>query len=191
MLREDPEIPGVWRLGLDLSDGGAVGQALRAIGKADLMPDAWVNCAGGFQWSMLTDTTDEDFEMLVGSNLRATFYMLRELMRSMKDKGYGRVVLISSNGTLQPQPGLAAYSASKAGVNLLVRTAQEEVKDLDININALLPSIIDTPANREAMGEAEAGKWVSREELADMALSLVRPWGRSVRGALIPVVGRV
>ena len=86
---------------------------------------------------------------------------------------------------------MGVYSASKAGLNALTSSLAAEVLDFNITVNALLPTIIDTQANREAMPASDPSRWVLPEQLANIALSLASPWGDPINGALIPVSGRV
>jgi NAD(P)-dependent dehydrogenase (short-subunit alcohol dehydrogenase family) len=150
-----------------------------------------VHCAGGFRFATVADTTDEDLDFLINTNLRSTFYLLRSLLPGMKKNNFGRIVLISARATLQPAAGLAAYEASKAGLNMIVASLTEELKDFDITVNAVLPSIIDTPANRSSMPKADFSKWVRPEQLAEIIFSLTQGLGAPIRGGLIPVYGNV
>jgi NAD(P)-dependent dehydrogenase (short-subunit alcohol dehydrogenase family) len=86
---------------------------------------------------------------------------------------------------------MSVYSATKAALNALTASLAEETKSYDINVNAVLPSIIDTPANRKDMPKADISKWVTPEALAEIIFSLTQPWGKPIHGALIPVAGRV
>jgi NAD(P)-dependent dehydrogenase (short-subunit alcohol dehydrogenase family) len=116
---------------------------------------------------------------------------MRELLPPMKKRGFGRIVLVSARATLNPPAGMSAYAASKAGLNALVSSVAEELKDFDININAVMPSMIDTLANRRDMPKADFKKWVSPDALAEIIFSLTQPWGKPIHGALIPVAGRL
>ena len=109
----------------------------------------------------------------------------------MKKKNFGRMVFISARSTFQPGAGVGAYSASKSGLNMLVSSLAEEVKEFNINVNAILPTVIDTPSNRSGMPKADFSKWVKPEQLAEIIFSLTSTWGDPVHGALIPVSGRV
>lgn len=171
---------------VDLADSRSVKAALE--GKSF---SCFVHCAGGFRFASVEDTTDQDLDFLINTNLKSTLYLLRELLPAMKKNNYGRIVLISAKATLQPGAGLAAYAASKAGLNMIVASLTEEMKKFDITVNAVLPTIIDTPANRASMPEADYSKWVSGEELADIIFSLTQSLGKPIRGALIPVSGNV
>lgn len=169
----------------DLADPGAVSKLI----PADF--DAWVHCAGGFRWARIEDLTDGDLDFLLKANFKSSFHLARHLVPSMKKRGFGRIVLVSARATLQGAAGMSAYSASKAAINLLTECLAEEVKGQDITVNAVLPSIIDTPANRKDMPKADPSAWVSPAQLAEILFSLTQPWGTPVNGALIPVSGRV
>jgi len=102
----------------------------------------------------------------------------------------GRIVNIGAMGALQAGSGMGAYAASKAGVHRLTEALAAEWKGR-ITVNAVLPSIIDTPANRASMPRADFAKWVSPQELAEMILFLVSDSASAITGALVPVSGRV
>ena len=109
----------------------------------------------------------------------------------MKEGGYGRIVTVGSRAAVEPASGLAAYGAAKAAVIALTRSVAEETRELDITANSVLPSVIDTPANRAAMGDAEASKWVTPERLAEAIAYLGSEAAGDLRGTTLPVYGRV
>jgi 3-oxoacyl-[acyl-carrier protein] reductase len=180
-----PPAGATW-LPLKLSDSKAVGAAL-----AGLPIDGLVHCAGGFRFAKVDQVADADLDFLIDANLRSTFHVARALLPGMRERNFGRMTFISSAGTLAPGPGMAPYAASKAGVNMLVTALAAEVKKQDINVNAVMPTTIDTPANRRDMPNADFSSWVPLGELADIIFQLMQPWGRTIHGALIPVAGRV
>lgn len=153
--------------------------------------DALVHCAGGFRWTHADEVSDEDLEFLIDTNLKSAFHVVRAVLPGMKKRGFGRIVFVGARATRAGGAGMGPYAASKAGINLLTESLAEEVKGLDINVNAVLPSIIDTPANRRDMPQADPSKWVRPDELADIIFALTQPWSRAIHGALIPVSGRV
>lgn len=155
------------------------------------VPQAVIHCAGGFRYASVAETTDADWDFLIGTNLASSFYLSRQAMRDFEKAAFGRMVFISARSSLAPTAGVGAYTASKAGINALVGALAQEAKGRDITFNALLPTIIDTPANRKDMPGADASAWVTTAELAELAVSLTRPWGRPFQGALIPVSGRI
>ncbi len=153
--------------------------------------DTLVHCAGGFRFSLLEETSQDDFEFLLDSNFKSAFNLLKELLPGMKKRNFGRIVLVSAKSTLNPPAGMSAYAATKAGINALVTSVAEEVKPFNININAVMPSIIDTPSNRQSMPKADFSKWVNPNDLAEIIFSLTQAWGNPIHGALIPVAGRI
>ena len=173
-------------LDVDITDSQAVHNAMD--GKSF---DGVIHCAGGFRFATVENTSDDALDFLLNTNLRSTFYLLREILPRMKKQNFGRIILISSRATLLPTAGMSAYEASKSGLNMLVGSLAEEVKEFDINVNALLPTVIDTPANRKDMSQADFKKWVKPEEIAEIAFSLTQDFGKPIHGALIPVSGRV
>ena len=172
---------------VDLSSPTDVRAALSSLDGIDVL----VHCAGGFRYATIETTTDQDLDFLLDSNLRSSFLLLRELIPAMKKRNFGRIVLISAKATLHPPAGMSAYCAAKAGINALVSSVAEELKTFDININAVMPTIIDTPANRRDMPKANYASWVSPSELAEVIFSLTQPLSKPVHGTLIPVSGRV
>lgn len=173
-------------LKVNLGDPGSVAEALRGKGF-----DGLVHCAGGFRFSKLEGFADADFEFLMKSNLFSAFYLVREVLPQMKSQNFGRILFLSSKSTLHPSAGFGLYGASKVGINVLTESLADEVKDFDITVNALLPSIIDTPANRKDMPNSDFSKWVRPEQLAELIFQLFSSLGTPVTGALIPVAGRV
>ncbi|MFZ9595416.1 MAG: SDR family oxidoreductase [Bdellovibrionia bacterium] len=153
--------------------------------------DAWVHCAGGFRFSTVEQVTDEDLDFLINLNLRSAFYLAREILPGMKKRNWGRIVLVSSKATLRPTVGMSAYAASKAGLNILTESLAEETKGWNICVNAVLPTVLDTEANRKAMPKEDFSRWVSPEDLAQIIFDLTSPQGQVMHGALIPVSGRL
>lgn len=181
------ETQGVYWTAMDVTDPKSVKEGLARIGEID----ALVHCAGGFRYANVDQNTDQDIEFLLNVNLKSTLLLLREVVPQMKKRNYGRIVLVSSRATLQAPAGMSAYAASKAGINAIVSAVAEEVKSNNININAVLPTIIDTPANRSAMSGVDYSAWVPTTELAEIIFSLTESLGRPIHGSLIPVAGRV
>jgi NAD(P)-dependent dehydrogenase (short-subunit alcohol dehydrogenase family) len=166
----------------------AVLRALAALGHID----AVVHLAGGFRGgTRVEDTTDTDWEQMLNLNLMSAVYVLRAAIPVMRARGRGRVVFVGSKAAVEAAPGASAYAASKAALVSLARSAAAELSDGGITVNALLPSTIDTAANREAMGEEQAAKWVQPASLASLMLWLCSDAGRDVTGAAIPVYGRL
>jgi NAD(P)-dependent dehydrogenase (short-subunit alcohol dehydrogenase family) len=171
----------------DLFDPAAAAQAVAAV--ADL--EAVVNLVGGFSDGPLVHETDPDeFERLMRLNLTPAFLLARAAMARLMERGGGAFVCVSARTALRPYPGGAAYSVAKAAVLALVRALDVEYRREGIRCNAILPSVIDTPANREAQPDADHSKWVQPEEIARVVRFLVSPDSAVTSGAAVPVYGR-
>ena len=175
----------------DLSKLSDVEKLAKDLNAQGLVVRNIVHCAGGFRFNKIEDHSEADFDFLLNSNLRSTFNILKTLLPGMKSRKEGRIVLVGSKSVLQSPAGMSVYLAAKSGVHQIVMSVAEEVKALNININAVLPSILDTPANRQMMPDADFKSWVKLEELSEIIFSLTQNYGNAIRGALIPVVGQV
>jgi NAD(P)-dependent dehydrogenase (short-subunit alcohol dehydrogenase family) len=183
-----PERAGLRWLRLDLADAKAV----RAAGPELRQVDAWIHCAGGFRWAKADEIGDADLEFLIAANLKSALLLTREILPGMKERGFGRIVFVSTRATIQPPgAGMSAYAATKAGLNQLVASLADEVRALDVNVNAVLPTVIDTPANRKDMPQADFSAWVTPAQLSEILFSLTQPWGKPIHGALLPIAGRL
>jgi NAD(P)-dependent dehydrogenase (short-subunit alcohol dehydrogenase family) len=170
---------------VDLADEGAVSAFF-----AGLPPlAASVHLAGGFRAAPITETSRDDLDQQLQLNLVTAFLCCREAVRAMRRSGGGRIVNVGSRAAAVPAGGAVAYAASKAAVAALTRSLAEEVRRDGIQVNAVLPSIIDTPANRAAMPNAAVEKWPKPAEIARAILWLASPESRLISGALIPVYG--
>lgn len=190
-LFADDERNRLWWRHLDATSPEEVRAAVDGIEELVGGIDALVNCAGGFRWSHIDDVGDDDINFLVGANLESALYMVREVVGRMKERDFGRIVLISSRSTLAPGEGEGAYASTKAALNALTKSVAEEVKTDNVTINAILPSVIDTPNNRQEMPDADFDRWVKRDQLAEIIFRLTQPFGEPINGALIPVAGRM
>ncbi|MFN0179089.1 MAG: SDR family NAD(P)-dependent oxidoreductase [Gemmatimonadales bacterium] len=150
---------------------------------------ASVHLAGGFLAKPIADTTRADLDRQLGLNLVTTFLCCREAIKAMRKSGGGRIVNVGARVVEAPAGGMAAYSAAKAAVAALTRALADEVRHERIQINAVLPSIIDSPANRAAMPNAKHDRWPQPADLARHILWLASPDNRLTSGALIPVYG--
>jgi NAD(P)-dependent dehydrogenase (short-subunit alcohol dehydrogenase family) len=171
--------------GLSLSDEATV--AAFYAGLPSLY--ASVHLAGGFRWAKLSDTDLAAFRQQWEMNAVTAFLCTREALRRLVgDAVPGRIVNVSAK-TAAGGEGIAAYSASKAAVASVTLSAAEEAKDHGIWVNAIVPSIIDTPVNRASMPDADHSKWPSPDDLAPTITFLASPENRATRGALVPVYG--
>jgi NAD(P)-dependent dehydrogenase (short-subunit alcohol dehydrogenase family) len=175
----------------DLADSSSVQAAFQKLDQNGTTLDALVHCAGGFRFSFFDEISLDDLSFLIDANLKSTLFTLREVLPRMKKTGFGRIVLVGAKVTERPGAGMGAYAASKAAINMMVSSLAEEVKALNININAVLPSILDTRQNRKDMPNADFKTWVKNEDLAEILFALTQPWTNSIHGALLPVAGRL
>lgn len=157
------------------------------------LPNLWgsVHLAGGFAMAKLTDTTRAELETMLDINLVTAFLCCREAVRSIRrGGGGGRIVNVAARPVVRPQAGMAAYCCSKAAVAALTECLGEELVGENILVNAILPSLIDTLANRRAMPDADHATWPKPAEIAQTIAFLVGPSNALTSGALVPVFGR-
>ena len=153
--------------------------------------EALVHIAGGFAGGTPVHETDEaTWDHIMNLNLKAAFLVTRAVLRPMIDAGYGRIVAVGARPGVVPVAGLSAYSASKAGLHALIQTIALEGNKHGITANAVMPSIINTPTNREAMPDADFSKWVAPESIARQIVWLCSEEAADVSGALLPIYGQ-
>jgi NAD(P)-dependent dehydrogenase (short-subunit alcohol dehydrogenase family) len=173
---------------IDLTDEDAVAAYYAAIPSLF----ASIHLAGGYAAKPVADTTRHDLERMLQLNLSTAFFCCREAVKRMRrsDRGGGRIVNVGARVSEQPAGGAVAYSIAKGGVASLTRALAVELKGEGILVNAVLPSIIDTPANRAAMPRADFASWPRPEDLARTILWLASPENTVTSGALVPVYGK-
>ncbi len=171
----------------NLTDEGSVENVINRMGQVDVL----IHLVGGFSMGKTHDYSLREWKRDFDLNLTTTFLVCKHSLRKMLVHGYGRIVTVGSRGALQPAGQLAAYCASKAGVVALTQAIADETKGTNITANVVLPSIIDTPTNRDAMGAENASLWVKPESLAQVICFLASEAAHDVRGAAIPVYGNI
>lgn len=184
--------PGAFVLsGVDLTDPASAHLAVNTAASALGGIDALLNIAGGFSWQTLADGDAETWERLYRLNVATAANACRAALPHLRGSQSGRIVNVGANAALRSGAGMGAYAASKAGVHRLTESLAEELKADGITVNAVLPSILDTPANRADMPKADPALWVSPAELSAVILFLASEAASAVTGALVPVTGRV
>jgi NAD(P)-dependent dehydrogenase (short-subunit alcohol dehydrogenase family) len=176
--------------GIDLTD---LAQARRAMDTAASKLggiDVLVNIAGGFRWETIADGSLETWDFLYAINLKTALCACKAALGYLPADN-GRIVNVGAAAAAKAGTGMGAYTASKAGVAKLTEALAEELKDKGINVNAVLPTIIDTPANRADMPKADFTRWVAPQALADVIVFLSSHAARAITGASILVSGRV
>lgn len=152
--------------------------------------DYLVNTVGGIHAPVaIGDLDTAAFDKMFTFNFKSTFFFTRECISVMKKNNFGRIVSIGAIAGTKPEAMRFPYSYSKSGVTWLMETVSEEYKDFNIRANTVMPSIIDTPANREWGSEEDIKKWVKPEEVAEAISFLLSDKGNSVRGSIIKVFG--
>lgn len=173
--------------GIDLTDVAAAQRAIAEVSAAFGYIDVLVNVAGGFVWQTLSDGGSETWAKMFALNAITCVNMTKAALPELLKRPDARIINIGATGALSAAAGMGGYAASKEAVHKLTQSLADELKKQDITVNAVLPSIIDTPANRADMPTADFAQWVKPAAVADAILFLASPAARSISGALIPV----
>ncbi|MCP3469569.1 SDR family oxidoreductase [Bradyrhizobium sp. CCGUVB1N3] len=176
--------------GVDLSDEAQAKTAVSAAAKHFGRLDALINIAGGFAFESVNDGDIRTWQRMYALNVLTALNTSRAALSHLATSKAGRIVNVGAMGALQAGSGMGPYAASKAGVHRLTEALANEWKG-KVTVNAVLPSIIDTKANRASMPDADVSKWVTPQELTEVILFLASDAASGVTGALIPVSGRV
>jgi NAD(P)-dependent dehydrogenase (short-subunit alcohol dehydrogenase family) len=176
--------------GVDLTDAAQAKKAIDAAAAHFGRLDALINIAGGFVFEMVAEGSDTSWQRMHAMNVLTALNASHAALPHLAKSGAGRIVNIGAMGALQAGAGMGPYAASKAGVHRLTEALAAEWKG-KVTVNAVLPSTIDTGANRASMPKADFAKWVQPPELAEVILFLASDAASAVTGALIPVAGRV
>jgi 3-oxoacyl-[acyl-carrier protein] reductase len=176
--------------GVDLSDAAQAKQAIDAAAAHFGGLDALINIAGGFAFETVADSDPKTWQRMYALNVLTALNTSRSAVPHLAASPAGRIVNVGAMGALLAGAGMGSYAASKAGVHRLTEALAAEWKG-KITVNAVLPSTIDTPANRASMPKADFAKWVTPQELANVILFLISDAASAVTGALLPVSGRV
>lgn len=175
---------------VDVTDENAVEQLFAAIrtehGRLDILVNTVGGYAGGVKlWQMETRV----FDQMLALNLRSGYVLSRAAAKLMVTQGKGVIVNVASKAALDHQAGMAAYSASKAAALALMDSLAADLQGTGVRVNSILPSIIDTPANRRAMPGADFARWPTPDEIARVIVFLASDDAQVIHGAAIPVYG--
>ncbi|HUK31154.1 MAG TPA: SDR family oxidoreductase [Candidatus Acidoferrum sp.] len=176
---------------LDATDEAASAKFIADTESQHGAVDALVITIGGYAGGKnLWETSLATYDQMLNLNLRAAFVMARAALPGMIRRNRGAIINIASRAAYDRSPTSAMYSASKAGVLALFNSLAEEVKPYDINVNSVVPSIMDTPGNRRAMPKADFNVWPKTDDIAKVIVFLCSDGARVIRGAAVPVYGR-
>jgi NAD(P)-dependent dehydrogenase (short-subunit alcohol dehydrogenase family) len=182
---------GVLRIGgIDLADPASASAAIEAVAARFGRLDALANVAGGFRWQTLADGPFESWAELYAMNVLTAAAASKAALPHLAASGRGAIVNVGANAAAKAGAGMGAYAAAKSGVHRLTESLAEEWKG-KVRVNAILPSILDTPANRADMPKADPSAWVSPAQAAQVILFLASERASAITGALLPVTGRV
>lgn len=177
-------------LACDLLDAQAVAAAVEQVG-ARLGPvTVLCNIAGGFRMGEpVHATSDATWDFLMNLNVRSVLHTARAVVPAMLAVGGGAIVNVGAAGAVRGAANMGAYAASKSAVARLTESMSAELREQGINVNCVLPTIIDTPENRKDMPKADPARWVAPDDLAQVIAFLASPQARAVHGACVPVAG--
>jgi NAD(P)-dependent dehydrogenase (short-subunit alcohol dehydrogenase family) len=173
--------------GVDLCDPRATQHCLDSVAERFGGLDGIVNVAGGFAWEPVEHGTIATWDRMYAMNVRTALLASQAALPHLLRRGRGRIVNIGAMAAGRAQAGMGAYAAAKAGVARLTEAMAEEFLERGVTVNAILPGIIDTPANRAAMPGADTSRWIAPAALAQVVLFLLSDASAAVTGALLPV----
>jgi NAD(P)-dependent dehydrogenase (short-subunit alcohol dehydrogenase family) len=175
-------------LAVDLLDQASVDAAVGKAIERFKRIDALCNLAGGFRMGeAVHETSDETWNFLFDLNARTVLHASRAVVPRMLAAGSGKIVNVGAYAAQKGAAGMGAYVASKSAVIRLTETMAAELREKGINVNCVLPTIIDTPENRKAMPKADPGRWIAPQHLAAIIVFLASDDARAIHGAALPV----
>jgi len=174
----------------DLLDQGALDSAVKVARQRFGRIDVLCNIAGGFRMgSPVHETSDKDWDFLMDINARTLLHSVRAVVPQMIEAGGGKIVNVGAFSAQKGAAQMGAYVAAKSAVIRLTETMAAELRDKNINVNCVLPTIIDTPENRAGMPKADPTRWVAPADLANVIVFLASDEARAIHGAALPVTG--
>jgi NAD(P)-dependent dehydrogenase (short-subunit alcohol dehydrogenase family) len=174
--------------GIDLVDEAVSASVFEDIDARHEGIRALANVAGGFAWTQIEQATPHLWQKLYAMNVLTAVNASRAALPALRKAG-GSIVNVGANGALHADSGMAPYAAAKSGVHRLTEALAEEMRGSGVRVNAVLPSIIDTPTNRRDMPDADTSRWVAPADLAEIVVFLASDAARAINGVLLPVTG--
>jgi len=185
--RTPVQMPGITALKADFTDHTQVRNLVDEVIRTSGRLDALINLVGGFATGRLVETDVSLWQRMLTMNLTSAFLLSQAVLPFMLQHGQGRIVHVAARAALEPFTGAAAYIDSKTGLIGLIRTLSSELEGSGVTVNAVLPSTIDTPANRRAMPAADPSKWARPDSIAHTLTFLASDAASQIKGALIPI----
>lgn len=178
---------GVLAVKADVSNEGDVRRVVADVMQEAGRIDALVNLVGGFAMGRMAETDVSVWQRMLSLNLTSAFLLSKTVLPHMLERGAGRIAHVAARAAVEPFPGAAAYIVAKSGLVALIRALSLELAGSGVTVNGVLPTTIDTPANRKSMPEADPSKWVKPEVIATLLLFLASEEAGAINGALIPI----
>ncbi len=179
--------PGLAIGGVDLADTAQARTAFEEVRQKLGTPSILVNVAGGFTWETLEDGGPDTWQRMFRMNALTAVTMCRTALPDLTSQAGAAIVNIGAAAAAKAEAGMGAYAASKGAVARLTESLAAEVAGSDLTVNAVLPTILDTPTNRKDMPDADFTQWVRPEDVADVIAFLASPAARCITGACLPV----
>lgn len=177
--------------GVDLTDFPDTQAAVARVAERFGTVAGLVNIAGGFRWETVKDGDVATWDLMYAVNVKTALHASKAVLPMLLANGWGRIVNIGAAAASKAAVGMGAYAAAKSGVMRLTEALAEEAKAHDVTVNAILPSIVDTPANRKDMPDALFSHWVTPDAIAGTVAFLLSHRADAITGAGIPVTGRL
>lgn len=181
------EIRGGLGLQADVTDEADIQRVLQEVRQTVGPVDVLINLVGGFATGRLVETETALWQRMLTMNLTSAFLLSKAVLPQMTERRTGRIIHIAARAAVDPFPGATAYIVAKSGLVALVKTLALETAGTGVTVNGILPTTIDTPANRKNMTDADPSKWVSPESIAQLLLFVASPESAQLNGALIPI----
>lgn len=172
---------------VDVTDEHDVRRLVEEVQRREGRIDVLVNLVGGFAMGRVVETDMTVWNRMLTMNLTAAFILSKAVLPSMLERRAGRIIHIAARAAVEPFPGAAAYVVSKAGLAALIRALSLEISGSGVTVNGVLPTTIDTQANRHSMPDADVSKWVKPDSIAQLIGFLVSENAGHINGALIPI----
>lgn len=171
----------------DVTDEADIRRAVQEVRQQSGPIDVLINLVGGFAPGRVVETEAALWQRMLMMNLTSAFLLSKAVLPHMTARGTGRIVHVAARAAVDPFPGAAAYIVAKSGLVALIRTLALETAGTGVTVNGILPTTIDTPANRNNMPDADTSKWVNPDSIAQLLLFVASPESAQLNGALIPI----